>query len=199
MFPPPKLALASTIRQRALLGGAAFVAVVFFTISLQRYHLLLWTGIILLPSHLPPPPPVHDRAGFNHGYNESVKGVFNGTWDWRRDSRTLTLDSEQCDAAFPGLFLEVDRAVQHRAQRKITLADLDAVSKKETGYFRVMIYDQEVSSAAPFPCADECQLLTVDATAVHHRGECRGQYARAGDAARAAAGTADGARAATRH
>ena len=65
-------------------------------------------------------------------------------WDARRDAHNYGLTSEQCDAAFPGLFAEIDNAVQRRRQTHITEEELT----RETwpaGTVRVLVWEQEVS------------------------------------------------------
>lgn len=71
-------------------------------------------------------------------------------WDWRRDAGNLLMTDEQCGAAFPGLFVEIERAVATRKGNKITFEELDAI-KPQYGYGRAMIYDQQVSLPAPTP------------------------------------------------
>ena len=41
----------------------------------------------------------------------AAKG-FHGTWDAKRDARNLMFTADQCDAAFPGLFDDLDRMVE---------------------------------------------------------------------------------------
>lgn len=65
-------------------------------------------------------------------------------WDWRRDAGNLLMTDEQCGAAFPGLFVEIERAMDTRKENKITFEELDAI-KPQYGYGRAMIYDQQVS------------------------------------------------------
>ncbi|KAI9733041.1 MAG: hypothetical protein M1834_003586 [Cirrosporium novae-zelandiae] len=78
---------------------------------------------------------------FLHG--TQGKGSFNGRWDYTRDGRDLQMDQLQCEGAFPGLFDEIDRAVMQRKAIPVTIEELDNINP-ETGYFRVMIYDNEL-------------------------------------------------------
>jgi hypothetical protein len=66
-------------------------------------------------------------------------------FDHRRDQRNFGLSDEQCDAAFPDLYREIDRAVAWRRNsnlRNITAADLDVSWKTEM--LRAMIFDGQV-------------------------------------------------------
>lgn len=72
--------------------------------------------------------------------------VFDGHWNSARDSNNLLLNNAQCEAAFPKLFDEVERAVNTRWGNHITSDELDAIDPKN-GYVRAMIYDQEVIRA----------------------------------------------------
>lgn len=68
---------------------------------------------------------------------------FNGNWNFLRDKDNLMLDEKQCQAAFPGLFQEIERAVEGRKLKHITREELDTIEPKN-GYIRAMIFDQEV-------------------------------------------------------
>ncbi|KAI9831932.1 MAG: hypothetical protein M1819_004654 [Sarea resinae] len=68
---------------------------------------------------------------------------FDGVWDYRRDARDLLLSPAECDAAFPGLFEEVERAVKDRMGKNITVEEVDAIPKRN-GYVRAMVFDQEL-------------------------------------------------------
>jgi hypothetical protein len=70
---------------------------------------------------------------------------FDGNWNYTRDYRNLFLTQKQCDAAFPGLFEEVERPVKLRKSKKITLKELDDTPPLN-GFIRAMIYDQQVCS-----------------------------------------------------
>jgi hypothetical protein len=69
-----------------------------------------------------------------------------GHWTFTpiRDQRVYTLSPEQCNAAFPGLFTEIDRAVEYRKKvGMVTPADVD-ISWKDDGAVRAVILDQQV-------------------------------------------------------
>lgn len=70
--------------------------------------------------------------------------AFDGAWSYQRDRNNLHLTHEQCDQAFPDLFVEIERASAERKSRPITLKEIDSIPQK-TGYVRAMIYDGEVS------------------------------------------------------
>ena len=72
-------------------------------------------------------------------------GSFDGVWDFERDANNLLLSDAQCDAAFPSLFQEIDRAVEHRRHKHVTKKDLDNI-EISNGYVRGMIYNQQVGA-----------------------------------------------------
>jgi len=78
---------------------------------------------------------------FLPGYVRADEWVFNST----RDAGNYGLSTEQCDAAFPGLFQELERAASYRkAVGRITLDDVDP-SWTKAGVVRAMIVEQQVS------------------------------------------------------
>lgn len=79
-------------------------------------------------------------------YQAHKKTSFDGVWKYARDKDNLLLDQAQCENAFPGLFDEVDRAVNDRRPRPITVEELDQIEPKN-GYIRAMIYDQQVRTS----------------------------------------------------
>jgi hypothetical protein len=68
-------------------------------------------------------------------------------WDFVRDARNFLMTDKRCDEAFPGLFKEIDRAVEVRKQSHVTKKELDSI-KKVKGYMRAMIYDQQVNTGS---------------------------------------------------
>ncbi|KAF2090786.1 hypothetical protein K490DRAFT_15486, partial [Saccharata proteae CBS 121410] len=61
-----------------------------------------------------------------------------------RDAKNYGLSPEQCDAAFPKLWHELDRAVAHRKKTgNITPAEMD-IGWKVDGIVRAMIYDRQL-------------------------------------------------------
>lgn len=81
-------------------------------------------------------------------YLSGQEGSFDGIWNFERDAKNLLLSDAQCDAAFPGLFKEVDRAVEQRRKNYITINEINEI-KRDNGYVRGMIYDQQVSALIP--------------------------------------------------
>jgi hypothetical protein len=74
-------------------------------------------------------------------YVRANEWVFNST----RDAGNYGLSTEQCDAAFPGLFQELERAASYRKTvGRIALDDVDLSWTRE-GVVRAMIVEQQVS------------------------------------------------------
>jgi hypothetical protein len=68
-------------------------------------------------------------------------------FDARRDQRNFGLSDDQCNAAFPDLYYEIDRAAAWRrglGHRNVTPDDLDIKWKDEM--LRAMIFDGQVGS-----------------------------------------------------
>ncbi|MCJ1472944.1 hypothetical protein MMC13_001593 [Lambiella insularis] len=78
-------------------------------------------------------------------------GEASKAWDYQRDGKRLVMGQGQCESAFPGLFQEVDRMVGKRQRDKITSEELDRVDRRN-GYFRVMLYEQELYVIATEGC-----------------------------------------------
>jgi hypothetical protein len=93
-------------------------------------------GLQAKTSTLPQPTGV-----FLPGYVRANEWVFNST----RDAGNYGLSTEQCHAAFPGLFQELERAASYRKTvGRITLDDVD-LSWTKAGVVRAMIVEQQVS------------------------------------------------------
>ena len=93
-------------------------------------------GLQAKTSTLPQPTGV-----FLPGYVRANEWVFNST----RDAGNYGLSTEQCHAAFPGLFQELERAASYRKTvGRITLDDVD-ISWTKAGVVRAMIVEQQVS------------------------------------------------------
>lgn len=73
----------------------------------------------------------------------ALHGGFNGTWDYARDKDNLLLTLDQCDKAFPGFFIEVDRAVAQWKGTGIKEEDVDSIPQ-QNGFVRAMIYDNKL-------------------------------------------------------
>lgn len=88
---------------------------------------------------------VKPQVPFTIPHSESAVG--NETWqfDPARDGRAYGLTSQHCNAAFPGLFTEIERAKMYQKSKwRITPQDLN-ISWKKDGALRVAIIDQQVS------------------------------------------------------
>lgn len=74
--------------------------------------------------------------------DEDFQGLPQWQFQYSRDSLNFGMSREQCDAAFPGYFEEVLRAVEIRNKRhtKVTADDLDAIELSEA-MVRAMIVD----------------------------------------------------------
>jgi len=85
--------------------------------------------------------PVPGSSNCSHELSTSAKPwEFNAT----RDAYNYGLSPEQCDAAFPGMWAELDRAVAHRKNvGNITPAHV-TIDWKIDGIVRAMIYDRQV-------------------------------------------------------
>jgi hypothetical protein len=69
--------------------------------------------------------------------------VVGDSWNVERDSKNLLMNGAQCDAAFPDLYKEIDRAVAYRQDNHITLDEINKIEKVR-GYTRALIFDQQV-------------------------------------------------------
>lgn len=66
------------------------------------------------------------------------------TFNYKKDRNNYALDNEQCSAAFPGQYEDIERAVKVRNKwGKVTENDLTSFDLTK-GMVRAMIYDQEV-------------------------------------------------------
>lgn len=76
--------------------------------------------------------------------NPNISDLGDG-WEFKygRDDGNEGLGPEQCDAAFPGLFEDIDRAVKLRRKNHIRLEELSSM-KTYKGMVRAMIYNGEV-------------------------------------------------------
>lgn len=69
----------------------------------------------------------------------------NGSWEFiaERDAKDHGLSEEQCQKAFPKLFVEVDKSASSRAENNITYEELDS-RPVEDGMGRAIIYRGQV-------------------------------------------------------
>ena len=73
------------------------------------------------------------------------KSASDRSWEYQygRDDRNQGLDTEQCNAAFPGLYEDIHRAARLRLQRPISAKEVASI-KLSYGMVRAMIHDGEV-------------------------------------------------------
>ncbi|KAK8168114.1 DUF821 domain-containing protein [Phyllosticta citrichinensis] len=85
----------------------------------------------------------HSGASYSSSYT-SPGSAENWQFEPARDAHNYGLSPEQCDAAFPELWAELDRAVAHRKKvGMITPADVK-IGWKIDGIVRAMIYDRQL-------------------------------------------------------
>ncbi|KAK5133218.1 hypothetical protein LTR08_008053 [Meristemomyces frigidus] len=90
--------------------------------------------------------PLPQSHGAPIAHSQSHIGPATAAWefDYRRDGGKQGLSEEQCAAAFPELYVEVDRAVAYRIRvGNVTLDDLD-VGWRGDGIVRARIYDNQL-------------------------------------------------------
>ncbi|KAM0720505.1 hypothetical protein Q7P37_004641 [Cladosporium fusiforme] len=129
----------------AFLWRALFAVVVIVLIT---QNILLWhsSDKISEPS-IPLPATAHRPASTN---TESQTSLAADTSDWTyeplRDAENFALHREQCDAAFPGLWFEIDRGVsvwKNDLARPITANDT-SLEWREEGAFRALIHRNQL-------------------------------------------------------
>jgi hypothetical protein len=114
---------------------------------------------------IPATPQQYPTVTIDFHQDQEQSSSFDGNWNYTRDYRNLFLTQRQCDAAFPGLFEEVERPVKLRKSNKITLKELDDTPALN-GFIRAMIYDQQVCSEVPRSCGGKANN---DTKALHNR------------------------------
>lgn len=107
-------------------------------VALPCFLLVLGFFVYISPRPRSRVQPVQTPLTQPHGQHR-----FNGAWSYERDRDDLLLTQGQCDLAFPDLFADLERAGAARADRPITLREIDSVPPRN-GYIRAMIYDQQV-------------------------------------------------------
>lgn len=76
--------------------------------------------------------------------NSTLNWAFNVT----RDQDDYGLTAEQCQIAFPKLFVEIDRSVEMRREKPITPKEFETNVKVKDAMVRAMIYQGEVRSTS---------------------------------------------------
>ncbi|CZR61919.1 related to DUF821 domain protein [Phialocephala subalpina] len=110
---------------------------VFSFVVFSTFTFLLWTFLNGYHHRLEP---------FKEALHESLppsKGTFDGAWNFTRDAGNLLMTDAHCDAAFPDLFKDIDRAVKSREYHHITVGELDK-TPHIGGYIRGLVYDQQL-------------------------------------------------------
>ncbi|KAF2000766.1 hypothetical protein P154DRAFT_522358 [Amniculicola lignicola CBS 123094] len=96
--------------------------------------------------------------------DEDERWVF----QYRRDANNYGLDEDQCQAAFPGLYEDIDRAKKYRGKRKVTEQDLSSFDLTK-GMVRAMIFDGELYVLQTFMVDNVNRQKAVGALASIHR------------------------------
>lgn len=152
----------SLYQHRALLSLVVFVALleVWYAFGSGFSTSLLPSGVLEKQQpHLPRP---------SHSAVASDDWVF----DPQVHARYYGLTNEQCDASFPGLWLELERAASHRlAIGNITPEDVD-ISWRGDGIVRAMVHDHQVHTSRQITrFGKRFRLTQLDRTALHHRSQ----------------------------
>lgn len=90
--------------------------------------------------------PHKDRPRPQHSESTHFQATNSGwQFDYKRDGKNYGLTEEQCNVAFPELFKEIDRAVEHRKEKwgEITLDEVE-VGWRGDGIVRAMIHDNQL-------------------------------------------------------
>lgn len=96
-------------------------------------------------SHLrPPPSPPPEQPGAEDNAKDDIITPDDWVFDHRRDSKNYGLSAGQCVDAFPLLYQEIDRAVEHRRKVGNVTAKEVEVAWRETGIVRAMIRNNEL-------------------------------------------------------
>lgn len=129
-------------------------------------------------------PSFGDRSKFGSQTNKSGKKGYvsakNRAWKFNpvRDANSYSLDSEQCNMAFPGLFAEIERGVDaQRARGNITPKQLN-ISERGRGALRGMIVDQQVRAAFAQHHDHSCTPLMMLFVALYSPGDNPGKRVR---------------------
>lgn len=82
---------------------------------------------------------------FHPTETSTVANIEGWTFDSSKDAENYGLDDKKCDAAFPDMYFEIERAAAFwNSIGNITIVDVDA-SWKASGLVRAMIYNRRVS------------------------------------------------------
>ena len=111
--------------------------------------IIIFTTASFLHSFLPKQhPALPPHLGSEHTISPAAEEhVGNWIFDPSRDHRNYGLSEAQCDAAFPGFYREIERAVAFRKDNdlpRIEEDDVDISWRKGGEIVRLMIYDRQV-------------------------------------------------------
>ena len=130
-------------------GRTIFRIILGCTFALGIIALLKTTGTGSVHKYFPhgyqcDQSPQYDCAQCNSA-SEDAKGLSEQGWkfDWQRDGTKYGLSESQCDVAFPGLWKDIELALEHRKGENVTIQELDDSMEGE-GAIRCMVYDGEV-------------------------------------------------------
>ncbi|KAI7224578.1 hypothetical protein KC343_g19172 [Hortaea werneckii] len=75
-----------------------------------------------------------EQKSFHYDVHDTrPANVSTWTYDWKRHGNSHALTSEQCDAAFPDLYFEIDRAASYWATRELSTQSLELYEGNEAG------------------------------------------------------------------
>ncbi|KAK4547019.1 hypothetical protein LTR36_001240 [Oleoguttula mirabilis] len=83
-----------------------------------------------------------EASGYDYSYSKPSR-LRGWRYEWERDRNNHGLSAEQCNAAFPKLYNDIDRAVGHWADREITPETIELYDGNEAGV-RVLFKDQQL-------------------------------------------------------
>ncbi|KAI6910433.1 hypothetical protein KC316_g4810 [Hortaea werneckii] len=77
--------------------------------------------------------PTEQKSLHYHAHDTQPANISTWTYDWKRHSNNHALTSDQCEAAFPDLYFEIDRAASYWATRELTTQSLALYEGNEAG------------------------------------------------------------------
>lgn len=103
-------------------------------------------------SYIPNPTALQSQEDYDTRFPPDPSGW---QYNYERDGRNYGLSEDQCNAAFPELYKEIDRAVQHRREKwgKIT-PDETEVAWRGDGIVQAMIHDNQLYVIDPHAVTD---------------------------------------------
>jgi hypothetical protein len=103
-----------------------------------------WSTPHPLTNDFPAPSVNQNKSEDTQGTSDTPETLHDWSFE-QKDATNYGLNEWQCDSAFPGLYKEIERAVDYRRKvGHVTLGDVD-ISWKKDGLVRAMIYDRQVS------------------------------------------------------